>query len=214
MFLTRFQSNQLSASAPYATHQMVWGWFSDSCDRERDFLYRQEVSSSKRTIIALSSRLPVCSGSAWQYESKEFLPQLGQGARLHFTLHANPTRWRRNAAGRKSRHDVVMDLKFQARQADNNVSIEKLRHQACGDWLALQGKRAGFVVDMTTFVVESYRQVEFSKSPRKSGGIRLAVADMRGVLDVVDPVEFVASLSKGFGTAKSFGCGLMLVRRV
>jgi CRISPR system Cascade subunit CasE len=39
------------------------------------------------------------------------------------------------------------------------------------------------------------------------------VLDFEGVLEVTDPVRFLAALANGFGRARAFGCGLMLIRR-
>jgi CRISPR system Cascade subunit CasE len=40
------------------------------------------------------------------------------------------------------------------------------------------------------------------------------VLDISGVLEVRDPARFLARLIQGFGRARAFGCGLMLIRRV
>jgi len=37
---------------------------------------------------------------------------------------------------------------------------------------------------------------------------------MRGVVAVTDAAAFAAKVEMGFGRAKAFGCGLMLLRRV
>jgi len=36
---------------------------------------------------------------------------------------------------------------------------------------------------------------------------------MTGALEIADPAAFLARLAQGFGRAKAFGCGLMLIRR-
>jgi CRISPR system Cascade subunit CasE len=41
----------------------------------------------------------------------------------------------------------------------------------------------------------------------------IAVLEFAGVLTVRDPARFLAALAQGFGHAKAFGCGLMLIRR-
>ena len=43
--------------------------------------------------------------------------------------------------------------------------------------------------------------------------IRFSVLDFTGVLEVRDPAAFLAAIARGFGRAKAFGCGLMLIRR-
>ena len=37
--------------------------------------------------------------------------------------------------------------------------------------------------------------------------------DFDGILTVNDPAAFLLALSRGFGAAKAYGCGLMLIRR-
>ena len=37
--------------------------------------------------------------------------------------------------------------------------------------------------------------------------------DFEGILTVRDPDSFLAAIARGFGAAKSYGCGLMLIRR-
>jgi CRISPR system Cascade subunit CasE len=40
------------------------------------------------------------------------------------------------------------------------------------------------------------------------------VLDINGVLTVKDPERFLVALASGFGRARAFGYGLMLIRRV
>jgi CRISPR system Cascade subunit CasE len=40
------------------------------------------------------------------------------------------------------------------------------------------------------------------------------VLDLSGALTVTDPTLFLEKLSGGFGRAKAFGLGLMLIRRI
>jgi CRISPR system Cascade subunit CasE len=49
---------------------------------------------------------------------------------------------------------------------------------------------------------------------RPKAAIRIGVLDLEGVLVVSDPARFCHCLAQGFGRAKAFGCGLMLIRRV
>jgi CRISPR system Cascade subunit CasE len=48
---------------------------------------------------------------------------------------------------------------------------------------------------------------------RRHGGAMLGIAELEGQLDVTDPDAFAAKVAAGFGRAKAFGCGLMLLRR-
>ena len=95
MFLSRIELDPAAAGEtslwkrfyePYEFHRLLWGCFSDSPERERDFIYRQEG----RRAYALSRREPVSPGRGWLVESKPFSPRLKQGQRLRFLLRANP----------------------------------------------------------------------------------------------------------------------------
>jgi CRISPR system Cascade subunit CasE len=44
--------------------------------------------------------------------------------------------------------------------------------------------------------------------------IQLGVAELEGRLIVNDPDAFIAAVGRGFGRAKAFGCGLMLIAPV
>jgi len=48
----------------------------------------------------------------------------------------------------------------------------------------------------------------------QAGGPVFGSLDISGVLEVRDPAVFLGNLSKGFGRARAFGRGLMLIRRI
>jgi CRISPR system Cascade subunit CasE len=50
-------------------------------------------------------------------------------------------------------------------------------------------------------------------SPDQRPPIEFSALDLSGVLEVQDGEPFLAALLSGFGKAKAFGCGLMLIRR-
>jgi CRISPR system Cascade subunit CasE len=48
---------------------------------------------------------------------------------------------------------------------------------------------------------------------RRNAAMRIGVLDLEGVLVVSDPARLCHCLAHGFGRAKAFGCGLMMIRR-
>ena len=77
-------------------------------------------------------------------------------------------------------------------------------------WLARQGDRHGFRPDEEV-AVDGY---ERRQVPREGGGMAVfGVLEFEGVLTVEDPARFLAALTAGFGKARAFGFGLMLIRR-
>ncbi len=189
-----------------ASHRLVWALFADDPERRRDFLWREEAPGAWMT---LSSRPPADPHGLFDLDFKSFAPALAAGDRLGFRLRANPTVSRSPGPGKRGvRHDVVMDALFkdEARaQARPDAVIDAGRA-----WLAAQGTRRGFTPDAEV-AVDGYDQLRLPR-PGKAA-LRYSVVDFEGVLTVDDPPAFLSALAAGFGRAKAFGCGLMLIRR-
>lgn len=161
-------------------------------------------------------------------EPKPYGLAVKPGDRLAFDLVANATVNRlvdpeKGRAGRK-RCDVVMDaLKAQERtsgsKGDRAARRQGAAAEALAGWLGEQGERNGFALN--AFDLVSYRTVEIDR-PRTGRGRSLptrkgplmGVGRMRGLITVTDPAAFATKVATGFGRAKAFGCGLMLLRRV
>jgi CRISPR system Cascade subunit CasE len=82
-------------------------------------------------------------------------------------------------------------------------------------WLAKQGNENGFSVsceDDETVRVLGYQSVQIGRKNDKP--VRIGVLDFEGVLRVNDPDLFLGAIARGFGRAKAFGCGLMLIKPV
>lgn len=188
-----------------AHHKLIWAAFADTADRSRDFLWREEADGS---FLALSARPPVQMDLFDPFVTKPFAPSLSPGDRLSFALRANATRTKRGAG----RVDVVMDaLHALAKDARAEARSQIVQTEAAA-WLERQGSKAGFTLnaltgaDYTTLTLPGYR------GPRK-GQPQFGLLDLTGSLTVTDPAAFVLQLGRGFGRAKAFGCGLMLIRR-
>lgn len=193
-----------------AHHKLLWAAFSDGADRTRDFLWREEAPG---VFLTLSKRAPLPMDLFAPHNSKVFAPALSAGEKLRFVLRANATRTRHAREGQGgTRVDVVMDALHDLPQADRAGARMPLAQQEGAAWLARQGEAAGFRLLET--VVEDYspRVLEGHRGKRK-GQPQFGILEMSGVLEVTGPEAFLAQLARGFGRAKAFGCGLMLVRR-
>ena len=191
-------------------HKLLWAAFSDGPDRTRDFLWREE---GQGVFLTLSERAPLPMDLFAPHDSKIFAPALSMGDKLRFALRANATRTKRGKEGQGGvRVDVVMDALHGVPQADRAAARMPLAQQEGAAWLARQGEAAGFrlletvVEDYTTQVLEGYRG-------KRKGQPQFGILEMSGVLEITEPEAFLAQLARGFGRAKAFGCGLMLVRR-
>jgi CRISPR system Cascade subunit CasE len=153
----------------------------------------------------------------FRVESKPYAPDFEPGDRLAFDLRANATVARKSNAdadGRSRRSDVAMD-RLRAQEAAIGADIATRAHRrlsaaesAAADWLRRIGERDGFALSAVR--LEAYR---VEALPRRGRDAKIGVFDLRGGLEVVDAERFRARVLAGFGRAKAFGCGLMLLRR-
>ena len=188
-------------------HHLVWSLFADSPDRRRDFLWRE---TTRGTFYVLSARKPITNHTIFRLdEPKVFAPALATGDRLRFSLRANPVVRRRGPDGRSTKHDVVMDA-LRQRAGDRREARLEVMRESGSAWLAGQGRGAGFDVDRV-LDVDAYEQHSI---PRRGAlPVRFSTLDIEGVLRVRDPSLFLKAILRGFGSAKAYGCGLMLIRR-
>lgn len=199
-----------------AAHHLLWALFGDTPGRRRDFLWRQTAPGQ---FMVLSARAPVDTHGLFDIESRPFAPVLKTGDRLRFMLCANATVDRkppgqdRSASERKrsQRRDVVMDALYPLPKAERAEARRRVVPDVMAAWLTRQGARKGFGLEG----MPEIERCDVLRIPRAQGQEKASfgVVDMTGVLAVEDPALFVPALLQGFGRARAFGCGLMLVRR-
>lgn len=195
-------------------HRLLWTLFADKPDRERGFLWRADDGQ----FLILSTQLPEDRHSLFELQTKRFEPSLARGDRLAFRLRVNAVVTRSDIVDgkkRRRRHDVVMDrMKHQADAQLENESKGEWRdrcaREAAGGWLEKQGTKHGF--DLLNLHQSTYRTVRFPR-PKHRAGASLGVLDIDGVLRAREPGSLLSAVNSGFGKAKGFGCGLMLLRR-
>ena len=213
--LKRLIDPQERSRATDAHHRLLWSAFAGDADASRDFLWRSEGNGR---FFVLSHRRPADSPFFDPPEVKEFTPALAPGDRLDFILRANATRTvetgRQTARGKphKSHIDLVMDALHTVPSNERASQRMHAAQAAAHDWLRRQGERHGF--EPVNVAVEDYsvRALPGRSGPRKNQP-QFGVLDITGHLAVTDPRAFVLKVTQGFGRAKAFGCGLMLIRR-
>jgi CRISPR system Cascade subunit CasE len=191
-----------------ASHHLVWSLFSDSADRDRDFLWREHAPGE---FYLLSEREPIDRHGLFDLlPSKLYSPELQSGDQLRFELRANATVSR--STGLKTRgvrSDIVMHaihgLRGGARAEARRTAVQ----QVAVEWFSKQGERHGFSVHALD--VRAYDVLEVARSG--AAPATFGILDLGGIVQVQDPARFGDVLSNGIGRAKAFGCGLMMVRR-
>lgn len=198
-----------------AHHRLLWSVFSTGPKTTRDFLWRHD---GRDGFLVLSARVPQASPFFGPPQVREFAPALSAGDRLVFKLRANATRTqvtgRLSASGKPHRAhiDLVMDALHPVALPDRAEKRMLLAQDVAEHWLGRQGEQHGFRSDQ--IAVSDYSVIAVPGDTRRSGGQpRFGVLELDGVLTVTEPAAFLGRLASGFGRAKAFGCGLMLIRR-
>jgi CRISPR system Cascade subunit CasE len=220
-----------------AGHRLVWSLFAGDPDRRRDFLWHEEEPGC---FLVFSPERPDEAHALLEVEMRRFAHWPQAGERFAFHLRANPTASKaggRDADGKRRRgrrDDVVMQAlypvpgrKQTGEPLCNGEGRAFLRDSLLGwlpdgqgadprrpihAWLATQGVGAGFTLD--DLRVDAYRRVRLAREPSRADALVFGQADLSGVLTVTDAPAFAARLKAGFGRAKAFGCGLMLLARL
>ncbi|HET9848469.1 MAG TPA: type I-E CRISPR-associated protein Cas6/Cse3/CasE [Candidatus Dormibacteraeota bacterium] len=192
-----------------AAHSLVWALFADGPDRRRDFLWREMRPGE---FLILANRPPVDPHNLFDLEYKPFAPMLSQGQRLGFELRANPVVSVPGPHGRRGRRaDVVMHALHDVAQGERAAAREGVIREAGASWLARKGSTSGFSIEPDRLHIDGYEQVRIPREGKR--GITFSTLIFQGVLTVADADRFLASVLRGFGAAKAFGCGLMLIRQ-
>lgn len=212
------------------SHRLVWALFPQDL-KDRPFLYRETDSREdsnrhgRKEYMILSSIPPHDGSRLFHLETKPFEPALTVGDRLAFSLRANPTvqsgdKTEKTAGskGKNRRYDVVMNALSKLPKESRAAERPRIIREAGLDWLTKQGLRAGFVLpELDKVSVDGYQTIPIdpnrfsaSQGEGRAGHSRL---EFEGILQVTDPKTFLTCLASGFGRARAFGHGLMLIRR-
>lgn len=197
-------------------HRLIWSAMPEEVQRKygqsssahAPFLWRRDEGRGRYYVLGPE---PSRHSNLFDVESKPFEVNLSPGDRLQFVLRVNATVDRRSGGrdGKRERSDVAMDLLHAVGKSERAGRRQEIAARAAKEWLAARSKTGGFSLE--ALHLDGYRAVVIRRNPKKPG--RIGVFDLRGLLTVTDPTAFVARISGGFGRAKAFGCGLMLIRR-
>jgi CRISPR system Cascade subunit CasE len=205
-----------ASSQDYALHQTVWDFFRKK-EVGRDFLFRTERMNGEPMIYTVSERRPfIPKNSPWYVDAKLYDPMITAGERLYFSVRVSACKKRYEENGKLKKADIVIAKKRMLRRElppDKMPLNQEIAHVAASEWMKRQGEANGFV--LFDFQVTRHDWNEFNKKNSKgTQRISFPSLDLDGTLRVTSSDDFRKMLFKGIGAARSFGCGLMLVRRI
>lgn len=192
MYLSTYMLHEAEAARllprdAYALHRLVWRFFPGM--GKRRFLYRADYAPGGARLCMLSPLPPQCPADLPQDRlcCAAVPPDFHRARDYRFCLRANPTKRSPEPSGR--RLPLTGD-------------DELLR------WLRRKGEQGGFLPG------EDVRAVPEAPLPFCKPGCAPALhhsVQFCGSLSVRDPETFRRAREHGFGSAKSFGFGLMLL---
>ena len=192
-----------------AGHHLVWALFADDRDRRRDFLWRQ---TSPGEFLILAARPPSDPHGLFVLEYKPFAPALRAGQCLRFDLRANPVvNISATRGARGKRHDIVMHALSKFETAERAAAREEVMRVTGSAWLAAKGAAGGFSVDPGRLYIDRYERVRIPREDARA--VVFSTLTFQGLLTVFEPTRFLECILRGFGAAKAYGCGLMLIRQ-
>ena len=188
----------------YAWHRAIWKAFPGRPQAKRDFLFRVKTVSDGFRLFVLGPTKPVCPqwcpDSAWA--SKEVSPGFLEHNSYQFDLLANPTKkvTKLGADGKPLKNSVRKVLTGQAEQRE---------------WLFRKAAASGFTVSTSHGIsIDPAGRYSFSKNHgRQETGLHVGIRYL-GVLEVTDRNAFKEAFTRGIGSAKGFGFGMLLIQPI
>lgn len=211
MFISRVEIAWSAVQNPYNIHRWLWRLFPGESQESRQshaeqragFLFRTETYQTGRParFLVQSRQRPASIASVQTLGCREFHPQPQSAQRLAFLLTANPI---------KTIVDTQREDKPNKRpnkQQQFKCRVPLIHEEQQREWLT---RRLDAAAVVESVMVLPHSPLYFRKG--EHGG-KLVTATFEGVLQVKTPEVLIGLLENGIGPAKSFGCGLLLVRQ-
>jgi len=201
----------------YFGHEKIWQLVSRSKNKKRDFLYRVEYDAYKnvKAILLLAGHPVQSTDEMIVHISPLYNPQIAERECLHFKLRANPV-VKRKENGKAKEYGLIIDAKHRLKKkglvCGEDFSLDEIIHEKGMEWLERKGIQHGFYVENWNVAIG--RDDEYSVNAKGKNKFLIRTLDFEGRLIVTDTELFMKALFGGIGSAKAFGCGLLLVRRV
>jgi CRISPR system Cascade subunit CasE len=183
----------------YDWHQAAWKAFPGRDGAQRDFLTRLDRRREGFRLLIVSPFEPArpswCAADGESWKTRPIPETYFARARYAFQLTSNPTR-----KVSKQLPDGTL--------TKNGRRVPLVGREDLVQWLLRKGFQGGFTVDEAGLRTFSRGREYFDK--RGQAGLHSAV-EFQGVLSVTDPARFHETFTRGIGSAKAFGFGLLVI---
>ena len=183
----------------YDWHQAVWKAFPGRDGEQRDFLTRLDSRREGFRLLIVSPAEPVrpdwCTADPESWKTKPIPEAYFTRSRYAFQLCANPT---------KKVAKVAPDGSI----TKNGRRVPLRSREELVAWISRKGEQGGFSVEEDTLRTVPRGREYFEKNGQR--GLHSAV-EFQGVLTVTDPAKFHEAFTRGIGSAKAFGFGLLVI---
>jgi len=183
----------------YDWHQRLWQCFPGLDGQNRGFLSRLDRRTDCFRVLVVSSLEPVrpdwCTGERQQWRTRAIPESYFTHRSYAFQLCANPTK------------------KISVKGSDGSFTKNGRRvplrtREELLEWITRKGNQGGFAIDSEALRVVPRGREYFDKKGMQ--GFHSAV-EFQGTLTVNDPARFFETFSRGIGSAKAFGFGLLVI---
>jgi len=193
----RQAAEELRLRDAYDWHQLVWKCFPGRDGQPRDFLTRLDSRREGFRLLVVSPSAPTrpdwCPPGSWQ--SKPIPETYFMRRRYAFQLCANPTK-------------KVTKLDADGQPTKNGRRVPLSTREEFVGWISRKGEQGGFALDTESLHTFPRGREYFEKKGML--GMHSAV-EFQGVLTVTDPGKFHETFTRGIGSAKAFGFGLLII---
>jgi CRISPR system Cascade subunit CasE len=206
VYLSKVTLNWPACRNPYQWHRLLWQLFPDRPELKRDYLFACIGRRPGRNIAVLlfSFEKPTVDktiGNCLLLEEPKSIEKISFsiGQRLQFRLTANPTK-------------VVTEQTRPKRK----IRVPLIKADQQGAWLQ---RHLNDWAEIETVIAQNEPPLFFN---RNGSGGKIVPVLFEGVLKVINPEKFreniytkqseTGEFIAGIGPAKSFGCGLMLIK--
>lgn len=183
----------------YDWHQAIWKAFPGRDGEPRDFLTRLDRHRIGFRLLIVSGTQPMrpewCPADGESWKTKPIPETYFTRQRYAFQLCANPTR-------------KIVKERPDGTPTKNGKRAPLAKREELVAWMERKALQGGFTVDTETLRTVPRGREYFDR--RGEGGLHSAV-DFQGTLSVSDPVKFHETFTRGIGSAKAFGFGLIVI---